>query len=59
MPSLQVSSRGPVCLAGGVELGTNTKGERLKHWYCALKQPNKSHKKWHPLSLDVTPKKLN
>ena len=44
-------------LSGGVELGVKAKGEILRHWYCALKQLDTTHQKWHPLSLDVKPKK--
>jgi hypothetical protein len=36
--------------AGGVQLGIESKGERLKHWFNVLKNTNKSFETWHVLS---------
>ena len=43
-------------LAGGLELGVQSKGDALKHWFSALKQVNQTHSQWHSLSLDYDPK---
>ena len=44
------------CLvSGGVQLGINSKGERLKHWFETLKQPDQKHEYWHVLSAELIP----
>ncbi|CAN0330861.1 unnamed protein product [Lampetra fluviatilis] len=35
---------------GGVELGINAKGERLKHWFECLKNKDKRIERWHTLT---------
>ncbi|KAL3856404.1 hypothetical protein ACJMK2_011169, partial [Sinanodonta woodiana] len=40
---------------GGVQLSINSKGERLKHWYDALKNPNQRIERWHTLSAEMIP----
>jgi len=40
---------------GGVQLGINAKGERLKHWFDTLKNPNSEYRHWHTLSAELTP----
>jgi hypothetical protein len=40
---------------GGVQLGINAKGDRLKHWFDTLKKPNQKHERWHALSAEVLP----
>ena len=40
---------------GGIQLGINAKGERLRHWYDALKQPDQTHERWHSLSAEHMP----
>ena len=42
----------PPPLTGGLTLGILSKGEKLKHWFSALKQTNQTHSQWHSLSLD-------
>lgn len=39
---------------GGVVLEMKAKGDALKHWYEALKMPNKQHTYWHTLE-EITP----
>ncbi|GAV03979.1 hypothetical protein RvY_14332-2 [Ramazzottius varieornatus] len=34
---------------GGVQLGINSKGEKLKHWYEMLRNPDTKYEKWHGL----------
>ena len=41
--------------SGGVQLGISAKGDRLKHWFEALKTPNRWHQRWHVLSADMLP----
>ena len=41
--------------AGGVQLGINAKGERLKHWFDTLKNPDREFRRWHVLSAELTP----
>lgn len=41
--------------AGGVQLGINSKGERLKHWFDALKYPDQKYERWHKLSAELIP----
>ena len=41
--------------AGGIQLGISAKGERLKHWYDALKHPDQTHECWHALSAEDMP----
>ncbi|NXX50630.1 DOC2B protein, partial [Tricholaema leucomelas] len=36
--------------AGGVVLGINAKGERLKHWFDCLKNKDKKIERWHTLT---------
>ncbi|XP_070203973.1 rabphilin-3A-like [Littorina saxatilis] len=40
---------------GGVQLGINAKGERLKHWFDTLKNPDREFRRWHVLSAELTP----
>ncbi|NWZ23513.1 DOC2B protein, partial [Asarcornis scutulata] len=41
----------PLCLSqGGVVLGINAKGERLKHWFDCLKNKDKKIERWHTLT---------
>ena len=37
---------------GGLILGLNVKGERLRHWASLIKHPNKVHMKTHTLSAN-------
>ncbi|XP_055327613.1 rabphilin-3A-like isoform X2 [Paramacrobiotus metropolitanus] len=34
---------------GGVQMGINSKGEKLKHWYEMLRNPDTKYEKWHGL----------
>ncbi|XP_064647761.1 rabphilin-3A-like isoform X2 [Lineus longissimus] len=38
---------------GGLQLGINAKGDRLKHWFECLKTPDKKSERWHSLSAEV------
>ncbi|XP_026881693.1 double C2-like domains, delta isoform X1 [Electrophorus electricus] len=40
---------------GGVELGINAKGERLKHWFECLKYKGKKVEYWHTLTQQGAP----
>lgn len=40
------------CL-GGVTLGINAKGERLKHWFDCLKSKDKKIERWHTLTNEL------
>ncbi|XP_050408654.1 rabphilin-3A isoform X2 [Patella vulgata] len=40
---------------GGVQIGINAKGERLRHWFNALKNPDREFRQWHVLSAELTP----
>ncbi|NXA35347.1 DOC2B protein, partial [Eudromia elegans] len=40
----------PCARAGGVVLGINAKGERLKHWFDCLKNKDKKIERWHTLT---------
>ncbi|XP_011811543.1 PREDICTED: double C2-like domain-containing protein beta, partial [Colobus angolensis palliatus] len=40
---------------GGVVLGINAKGERLKHWFDCLKNKDKRIERWHTLTSDWPP----
>uniref|UniRef100_A0A8C2F1G4 Double C2-like domains, delta n=1 Tax=Cyprinus carpio TaxID=7962 RepID=A0A8C2F1G4_CYPCA len=40
---------------GGVELGVNAKGERLKHWFECLKYKGKKVEYWHTLTQQGAP----
>ncbi|TRY99896.1 hypothetical protein DNTS_034003 [Danionella cerebrum] len=40
---------------GGVELGINAKGERLKHWFECLKFKGKKVEYWHALTQQGAP----
>ncbi|ELT93620.1 Rabphilin [Capitella teleta] len=40
---------------GGVQLGNQAKGDRLRHWNEVLKIPDRNHEHWHPLSADGLP----
>ncbi len=42
-------------LTGGVQLGVNSKGDRLRHWLNVLQTPDRRHDWWHSLSADVLP----
>lgn len=51
-------SLGPRCplgspSAGGVVLGINAKGERLKHWFDCLKNKDKRIERWHTLTNEL------
>lgn len=39
--------------AGGVVLGINAKGERLKHWFDCLKNKDKRVERWHTLTNEL------
>lgn len=41
--------------SGGVELGINAKGERLKHWFECLKHKGKKVEYWHTLTQQGAP----
>jgi len=44
----------PLCLSqGGVVLGINAKGERLKHWFDCLKNKDKKIERWHTLTNEL------
>ncbi|XP_028938658.1 double C2-like domain-containing protein beta [Ornithorhynchus anatinus] len=38
---------------GGVVLGINAKGERLKHWFDCLKNKDKKMERWHTLTNEL------
>lgn len=38
---------------GGVVLGINAKGERLKHWFDCLKNKDKRIERWHTLTNEL------
>ncbi|XP_065934669.1 double C2-like domain-containing protein beta isoform X4 [Magallana gigas] len=40
---------------GGVQLGINAKGQRLKHWYDTLKNPDHKFECWHILAAELIP----
>ncbi|XP_061196421.1 rabphilin-3A-like isoform X1 [Saccostrea echinata] len=40
---------------GGVQLGINSKGHRLKHWYDTLKNPDHKFERWHTLAAELVP----
>ncbi|XP_053375706.1 rabphilin-3A-like isoform X2 [Mercenaria mercenaria] len=40
---------------GGVQLGINSKGERLKQWFDTLKYPDQKYERWHTLSAELVP----
>ncbi|OWF54364.1 Double C2-like domain-containing protein beta [Mizuhopecten yessoensis] len=40
---------------GGVQLGINSKGERLKHWFDTLKNPDQKFERWQMLSAELIP----
>lgn len=43
-----------LCLSpGGVVLGINAKGERLKHWFDCLKNKDKKIERWHTLTNEL------
>lgn len=44
--------------AGGVSLGINANGERLKHWFDCLKNKDKKIERWHTLTNEL-PGSLN
>lgn len=39
--------------SGGVQLGINAKGERLRHWFETLKNIDKRFERWHTLSEEL------
>lgn len=41
--------------AGGVELGINASGQRLKHWFECLKNKGKKVEYWHTLTQQGAP----
>lgn len=43
---------------GGVSLGINANGERLKHWFDCLKNKDKKIERWHTLTNEL-PGSLN
>ncbi len=38
---------------GGVSLGINANGERLKHWFDCLKNKDKKIERWHTLTNEL------
>lgn len=40
-------------LLGGVSLGINASGERLKHWFDCLKNKDKKIERWHTLTNEL------
>lgn len=42
-----------VSSSGGVVLGINAKGERLKHWFDCLKNKDKRIERWHTLTNEL------
>ncbi|XP_048728478.1 rabphilin-3A-like isoform X3 [Ostrea edulis] len=40
---------------GGVQLGISAKGQRLKHWYDTLKNPDHKFERWHTLAAELIP----
>ncbi|XP_077996408.1 rabphilin-3A-like [Glandiceps talaboti] len=38
---------------GGLQLGIQAKGDRLKHWFETLKNPDKRFERWHALSDEL------
>jgi len=38
---------------GGLQIGINSKGERLRHFLHTIKNPDKRHDRWHHLSAEV------
>lgn len=48
----------PVSPPGGVSLGINANGERLKHWFDCLKNKDKKIERWHTLTNEL-PGSLN
>lgn len=42
-----------VSSTGGVVLGINAKGERLKHWFDCLKNKDKRIERWHTLTNEL------
>lgn len=54
--SLSLPPSPPVpSLTGGVELGINAKGVRLKHWFECLKHIGKKVEYWHTLTQQGAP----
>ena len=47
-----------LCPSGGVSLGINANGERLKHWFDCLKNKDKKIERWHTLTNEL-PGSLN
>ncbi|NXW85550.1 DOC2B protein, partial [Alopecoenas beccarii] len=47
---LAPTSRSRCLSPGGVVLGINAKGERLKHWFDCLKNKDKKIERWHTLT---------
>lgn len=43
----------PASSTGGVVLGINAKGERLKHWFDCLKNKDKRIERWHTLTNEL------
>lgn len=39
-------------LIGNLKLGQRSKGNELKHFYSALKNPDMYHEQWHDLRLN-------
>lgn len=48
----------PLSPPGGVSLGINANGERLKHWFDCLKNKDKKIERWHTLTNEL-PGSLN
>lgn len=46
-------SRPPPSPPGGVSLGINANGERLKHWFDCLKNKDKKIERWHTLTNEL------
>lgn len=53
-PDTGLLSRWPLASStGGVVLGINAKGERLKHWFDCLKNKDKRIERWHTLTNEL------
>lgn len=46
-------------VTGGVSLGINANGERLKHWFDCLKNKDKKIERWHTLTNELPGSAMN
>lgn len=46
LPKLHANS----VFLGGLQLGIQSKGDRLRHWYDCVKNPGSSFQRWHKLT---------